>query len=266
MTPHYRLIERLSPVALRVPGHSKKGLVLSFDVETFPSTGVNRHEADEEYEEFIPRLIELLDSYQVKAQFFVCGRVMELYSDELDALVRNGHGLGGHGYMHERMSALSFTKQKKIIAKVRAAAREFLRTELRSWRSPYLISNFGTYKALRENGFKVSSSTMEARRPVFIKGIIEVPLIAMDGDVLGYSSSDPEAAAWIDFMKESLSQFDSGIFVFGMHTWLQAKHDPRLSGMARFLSWIQASGQAIWVGNLDKFSTTNRAPKLQNLA
>ena len=75
-------------------------MVLSFDVETFDGKcgGINQASADpeEEYSEYLPRLLKLLDEYGAKAHFFICWKVLELYGDAFRTLAKKGHGVGGH--------------------------------------------------------------------------------------------------------------------------------------------------------------------------
>jgi len=253
LTFHYKLMERISPVMAKVPKDKEKAVIFSFDVETFTNARVNEHKVKEEYEVFMPRLLEVLDSYNIKAQFFVCGKAMELYSESIYPIVQKNHNLGGHGYMHEKMTSLSEYTQKEIINKVKAIAKNFFDVDIISWRSPYLASNFGTYKALSESGLKLSSSTLEVSWPVCIKGIIEVPLVAMDGDILGYFVNGFDVRDWIDFMKKSLVKLDKGILVFGMHTWFQMRYDSKLTGLQEFLSWIEPFREEVWIGSLDEY-------------
>src|SRR5579875_2277417 len=48
------------------------------------------------------RILELLDLYELSATFYMPGFVAELHPDRLEAIVRAGHGVGCHGYLHER--------------------------------------------------------------------------------------------------------------------------------------------------------------------
>ena len=253
LIPHYRLLEKLNPVMFKFPKDKKKALILTYDVETFSSINKNKSEIEEEYEGFMPRVLDVLDSYHINVQFFICGRSIELYSGLISSIIQKGHNIGGHGYMHEKMYTLSYKSQRELIRKVQEISKDYLKTEMISWRFPFLTSNFGGYKALGESGFKLSSSTMEVNRPVRIRGIVEVPLIAMDGDIIGYSLPRSKVGVWVDFMKNSLAKLDKGILIFGMHTWLQMKADPELEGLQEFLLGIEPFREEIWVGTLDEY-------------
>ncbi len=50
----------------------------------------------------VPRLLDLLEQYEVRATFFVCGRDLEhpLRRDVVQEVVRQGHELANHSYSH----------------------------------------------------------------------------------------------------------------------------------------------------------------------
>ncbi len=52
----------------------------------------------------VPRLLDLLEEYEIRATFFVCGRDMEhpLRRDVAREIVRRGHELANHSYSHSR--------------------------------------------------------------------------------------------------------------------------------------------------------------------
>ena len=152
--------------------------------------------------------------------------------------------------MHERLSSLPYKVQMGITSKVRVIAKHFLRTELISQRSPYLESNFETYKALRESGFKLSSIAIGvSRRPVRIKDIVEAPLTAMDGSILSYYLHQPYRV-WVKFMKKLFRKLDKGILVLSMHSWFQMKYDFTLE-LNEFLTWMESFRGETWIGSLD---------------
>ena len=49
---------------------------------------------------YTPRILDVLDSYQIKSTFFVPGFTAELNADLVKEVVVRGHALGHHGYIH----------------------------------------------------------------------------------------------------------------------------------------------------------------------
>ncbi|WP_028243843.1 polysaccharide deacetylase family protein [Pseudobutyrivibrio ruminis] len=45
-------------------------------------------------------ILNILDDYNVKATFFVCGKDLELYGDDYKRIVDDGHTIGMHSYSH----------------------------------------------------------------------------------------------------------------------------------------------------------------------
>lgn len=54
----------------------------------------------------MPRILELLDRYGVRATFFVTGFIHRLYPDLVPALTARGHEIGVHGMYHEWLTGL----------------------------------------------------------------------------------------------------------------------------------------------------------------
>ena len=54
-----------------------------------------------------PKVLDVLDRYQVKATFFMMGRNVERYPDLARAVLRRGHEIGNHSYSHSRLILMS---------------------------------------------------------------------------------------------------------------------------------------------------------------
>jgi peptidoglycan/xylan/chitin deacetylase (PgdA/CDA1 family) len=49
----------------------------------------------------IPKILELLREEELRGTFFVPGWTAEKYLDRMEAIVKGGHEVGHHGYLHE---------------------------------------------------------------------------------------------------------------------------------------------------------------------
>ena len=49
----------------------------------------------------VPRILDMLDRQQLKATFFIPGWVIEQHTETCREIVRRGHEIGYHGYLHE---------------------------------------------------------------------------------------------------------------------------------------------------------------------
>jgi len=234
-------------------------VVLSFDVESWGGRcckGLEPKIKDYEVVRFLLNLIELLDSYRVKAHFFIVGKSLEQYSSFFKGLVKDGHGIGGHGYEHEDMGLLTREDQERIIAKTKYVIKENLHIRIRGWRCPGLSLNFGTYCALKKLGIAYASHAKGPARPFYVSGVLEIPLGSrLDGDIYGYDvSRGGTPKDWLTYMKRDLSKaFQTGsALTLGMHGWVQYKYDPRLSVLKALLDYIDRRRDEIWITNLDE--------------
>lgn len=51
-------------------------------------------------------LLKLLEKHKIKATFFLIGRNIEMHKFSALEIVKSGHEVGNHGYMHERRASL----------------------------------------------------------------------------------------------------------------------------------------------------------------
>lgn len=249
---YYRILGRMKPLHITIPKGMERAVILSFDVETFPREGDSVTSVPNEYSEYLPSMIDMFRSHDIAAQFFMTGKTIEFFPGLAKELLRRGHSLGGHGYVHERMTQVGYAQQNRIISSFREACIRQLGLTPVSWRSPYALSNFDTYRALSSNGFTISSSTALTVFPVRIKNVLEVPYSAMDGDVLDYRNPS-HWSKWIQLMKNVIERnVTTNIKMFGMHPAFNMKYDPKLEGMRCFLDWIDTQKENTWIGSLDK--------------
>ena len=61
---------------------------------------------------FTPRLLDILESYDVKTTFFVTGKKAETHPDIVKAIQRANHTIGNHGYKHK---SIFFRSRRDIV-------------------------------------------------------------------------------------------------------------------------------------------------------
>lgn len=66
-------------------------------------------------EEYIPKMLEILQNYNAKVTFFITGRWAEKNPDLLKQISENGHQIGNHGYFHSHPDKLPVEKTKEEI-------------------------------------------------------------------------------------------------------------------------------------------------------
>ncbi len=92
-------LDGVSAILNRTPEAAKRPAVLS-RAEFGPQVGVHR-------------ILDLLDKYNIPASFFVPGHTAERYEDVVREMVRRGHEVGHHGYMHEPPASLELRRRRR---------------------------------------------------------------------------------------------------------------------------------------------------------
>src|ERR1700681_134922 len=107
-----RVGQKLTPKSW--PGNARVAVCLSFDVdnesyllargETSPTT---LSAADFGAETGLPRILALLDRYQLPASFFIPAVSAIIHPEQIPAILKSGrHEIGVHGWIHEYLPAL----------------------------------------------------------------------------------------------------------------------------------------------------------------
>ena len=107
------------------------------------------------------RIVELLDSLDVKATFFVTGRELEEHMQEGRKLALGGHELGNHSYSHRRMIFKSGSFIKEEIERTNTLIREAGYQGRIAFRPPYFNKLITLPHYLKKNGMKTILCNIE---------------------------------------------------------------------------------------------------------
>jgi len=139
-------------------------VAITVDIETDWGGRQDADEVNYGIEFALPRIASLLEKFNAKATFFVCGEVLERYSKEIIALRDAGHEIGCHGYTHRsltEMPAPQITEEAEKCLKLFSTHG----IEAKGFRAPQGKFNENLYKALVSLGFSYDSSVIRARVP-----------------------------------------------------------------------------------------------------
>lgn len=124
----------------------------------------------------VPKVLELLASFEVHSTFFVPGRVAERYPDRVREILAAGHEIGHHGYSHRSPAALSAEEEDEELTRGLAVLRD-LGADVRGYRSPSWELSSRTLDLLDGHGFAYSSNLMDDVIPYRHEGgLVEVPV------------------------------------------------------------------------------------------
>lgn len=127
----------------------------------------------------VPRILEGYRRYGLKQTFFVPAWCIEQYPNAVDAMVKDGHEVGFHGFIHEAPNALPRNEEQYWMQRSIAVIEKHTGKRPRGNRSPLYNYSFNTTDLLVEEGFVYDSSLMGDDVPYILdngKGeIVELP-------------------------------------------------------------------------------------------
>jgi peptidoglycan-N-acetylglucosamine deacetylase len=131
--------------------------------------------------EGVPRILRLLDKYQLPATFFIPGATCDHHSEATRSIAAAGHEVGHHGYYHEAPNQLDERQEREVIERGIDALERIAGVTPRGYRSPSWELSDKTFSLLEEFGFVYDASQLARDRPdwAFDGGrstqIVEVP-------------------------------------------------------------------------------------------
>jgi len=167
-----RVGQKLTPKSW--PGGARVAVCLSFDVdnesyllargETSPTT---LSAADFGAETGLPRILQLLDKYQVPASFFIPAVSALLHPEMIPAILKSGrHEIGVHGWIHESLVALnSESEEERLLNRAINYLTEATGKRPVGYRAPAWAFSRHTIGLLQRSGFLYDSSLQAMDEP-----------------------------------------------------------------------------------------------------
>lgn len=192
-------------------------------------------------------ILELLDQFDVKATFFVCGQTAEKYPDSVRAAHQAGHEIAGMSYAFERVRAMSPERERGMVRRTIKALENVCGATIRGWRCPDYRVSPQTLDILSEEGFDWDSSLLNDDRPCLFDcsggSLIELPFTTSTADktFIGYpypirSSPDGLANIWgseFDVLYRE-SAHGCRLLMLSIQTWATGRPAP-LRSLKQFL-------------------------------
>ena len=130
----------------------------------------------------LPRILELLDEFGIRATFFVPGKTAETYPEAIREIVEQGHEIACHGYEYENFSLFSYDEQERRIQKAVNAIEAACGKKPEGFRAPIGDLMLETLNIARKKGMKYSSDLFDDDRPYFMdvdkegNQILQIPM------------------------------------------------------------------------------------------
>ncbi|MEA2579723.1 MAG: peptidoglycan-N-acetylglucosamine deacetylase [Actinomycetota bacterium] len=208
----------------------------------------------------VPKVLELLRSFEVRSTFFIPGRVAERYPNRVKEILAAGHEVGHHGYTHRSPASLGADEEAEELTRGLDVLRE-LGADVRGYRSPSWELSTRTLDLLGRHGFAYSSNLMDDVRPYrHDGGLVEVPVSWSLDDAphmwFGESSwektivpNDHIRRLWTDEF-EGIDEM-GGACVFAMHPQFIGRPG-RLSLLADMLELSRRAD--VWTGTVGEIA------------
>lgn len=172
------------------PGGARVAVALSFDfdAETNALRDLNLSPGTFSQGEYaarvaVPRILDLMDKYDIPASFFVPALSAELHKEEIQAILsKKRHEIGLHGWIHERNSLLSEKEERQLMQQSYDTLKKITGRTPAGIRTPSWDFSPNTLTIIKELGLLYDSSLMADDRPYEIMeegkptGVIELPV------------------------------------------------------------------------------------------
>ncbi|QNH77004.1 polysaccharide deacetylase [Pseudomonas protegens] len=207
----------------------------------------------------VPRILELLAKYDVRAQFYIPALIAERDPNVVRGIAEAGHGIGCHGYFHERVDEHTPEQNLRILRDSKAVLERTIGREVNHYRAPVWEITPDVISSLIELGFRSDSSLMGDDRPYLVGGepgqLLELPVSwALDDWEQFAYSAEPAMGGVIEAPDKVLSLWTAemegmreygGHFILTMHPQLIGRPS-RLLMLERLIQRIQQNDDAWW--------------------
>ena len=224
----------------------------------------------------VPRILETYRTLGLKQSFFVPGWCLEQYPDTIEAILKDGHEIGHHGYLHEDPTSHSAEEQRYWFERALDSHKQVAGQLPIGYRAPVYNINQAVIDLLIEHKFQYDSSLMGDDIPYVLEtskgSLVEIPVHwGTDDwppfahyDEIGYmmpvkGPSDGLAPFWEEFE----AQYEIGGFWIGIwHPFLTGRL-ARWRQVENWLETILARGD-VWFAPLHEISAYVESQRATN--
>jgi len=113
----------------------------------------------------VPKILELLAEEELKATFFVPGWTAEKYTDRVEAILKGGHEVGHHGYLHEYVTPDDPSREEEVFDQGMEALKRTVGVTPAGYRPPAGDISANMLDVVTRRGLKFVSSMMDDYKP-----------------------------------------------------------------------------------------------------
>lgn len=127
-----------------------------------------------------PRILNILDSFDIKSSFFVPGYIAETYPDLVREIASRGHEVAHHGYMHEAPASMEAQEEEEVLDKGIEILQGLTGNRPVGYRSPSWELSEVSLDLLTSHQFRYDTSMMGDDAPYMVSTkhgqIVELPV------------------------------------------------------------------------------------------
>jgi peptidoglycan-N-acetylglucosamine deacetylase len=177
---------------IKWPNNAKCACCLTFDMDAdslihieYPNDGNRRVSAISMLrygpKVAVPRIVESYRQLGIKQTFFIPAWCIEQYPDAVEAILKGGHEIAHHSYIHENPLEQTEADEAHWLDAGIEVIKRVTGKAPRGWRAPLYNFSDNSLDLLLDRGFKYDSSLMGADIPYVLKSrktgheLIEIP-------------------------------------------------------------------------------------------
>jgi peptidoglycan-N-acetylglucosamine deacetylase len=244
------------------PNGARVAVCLSFDTDTEApllrdgtTSPTALSASDFGAESGTPRILKMLDHYQIPATFFVTAVDATLHPDMLSAIVKSGrHEVGVHGWIHEFTPQLGAGEEERLLDQAIAYLTKATGKRPVGYRAPSWAFSAVTLDLIQKKGFLYDSSLQALDEPYEIMsrgkatGIVELAIdwTLTETPYLGQNGRMPSPTLLYQLYKEEFDgAYDEGtLFVLTLHPYLTGHRAP-MQHLDQFVAYMK-SKPGVW--------------------
>ena len=248
------------------PDGKRSALLLTYDMDTdssWISRGLDepiaRSAGQFEVNVGTPCLLELMKWFGLKSTFFTPGWIAERYPQMVEAVIKDGHEIGLHGYLHEPPPSLSEAEEIEVVRRGSAALEKMTGKKPVGYRSPIWQFSKNTVRILHDAGFKYTGDFMHTLLPTFNEldgkpiDMVNLPGSWVLDDAVYFQfhitirTAMRRAADVLEIYKEEFRAVHAagGLFVLVMHPQLSGRPS-RVLMLKEFMDYVKGF-DGVWL-------------------
>ncbi len=219
----------------------------------------------------VPRILDLYRRHDLKQTFYVPAWCIERYPDAVAAMVKDGHEVAHHGYIHEHPSELSRDEERHWLRRGIEIIERHTGQRPRGFRAPLYNFSDHTLDLLLEEGFTYDASLMGDDVPYLIQSdlgdLVELPthwglddwppyVHMIDIDYMMSIKSPSEAIAGFREEFDAAWEF-GGLWIAVWHPFVSGRL-ARLRAVEGLITYMQDKGD-VWFARMEDIAAHVRA-------